>query len=95
MCLQADNISTAYVKMYSAEHLLFEASHCSMKTLMSALLPTQVCSQGQNRLSVLFCGHVEEEAHSFPNHNRLLQLRFPHLRLQPSYEKLQLLRQNY
>lgn len=76
---------TGYVKMYSEDmftliHL--KMSHCSMETVMSALLLTQVCSRGQNRLSGLFHGHVEEEeeARSLPNRNRVLRLCFPHLR---------------
>ena len=94
MCLQVDNTYTVYVKTYQKHTLTLlhlKASPCSMETLMSALLLTQVCSQGQKRLSVLLCGHVEEEeeeARSLPNRNTLLRLCFPHLRLQLSYEKL-------
>lgn len=52
----------------------------SMETVTRTLFLTQVCSRGQDRLSRLFHGHVEEEARSLPNHSGVLGLSFPHLK---------------
>lgn len=53
----------------------------SMETVTRALLLTQVCSRGQDRLSGLRHVEEEEEARSLPNRIRVLRLCFPHLKV--------------